>query len=222
MKKLTLLFILFWSGVQAQDFSKLYLNKLESMLGNHIDSMDPEVTNQFIKTMGEHYKDSLTSKAIQKEAIHADKLDQVLRFFDHDITSIDSFVLIEEKTINQDDIFSIDATRKGLIIHNKEVSGFNYSDLFNPISIQKTNYLEKSGDRIQDKAREVIIALAYENKEPVLLELIKVENQLLNGHLKGTKPKKEFEVIFFNKSDQEQIRMYRLHETFVHALNQNE
>ena len=131
---------------------------------------------------------------------------------------MNSLTIIEQRSLNQN--LPFDFSKYGTVLTKGEVHGFSYDSAKESDGIKRIDYFATSKNETLSKAKHIIGNLILSGKTNYLDTIAKVETDMLAGPLRDLTPETEFEILIFNKSNEEQLRRIYLHETFVQIMNQ--
>lgn len=223
MKNITYLLVFICSFANGQNLKELYIEKLKSTweiyeTKSFIQSIDPAMDSLYHKANGKGYKETLIEN--QKSAVknRADKLSEIMEFFDINITELDSLAIIEQKSLINS--VPMDFTKKGAILVKNKIYGFTYNPDKENDKIQELDYFNHLENQTLYQAKQIIGSLILKGLTNYLDTIAKVENEMFAGPLKELNPDTEFEIILYNKNSKEKLWTIYLHETFVQIMNQ--
>lgn len=225
MKRILLLFILASSFANGQNFKALYTHKLKGTWEvyeseSFAKSIDKKSDSLYRAVNGKGYKETLIDN--QKKAIdaRANKLMEIILWCGIDLTELDSLAIMEQKSLNN--TLPMDFTKKGAILTKDSIYGFTYDPDIENGKTKRIDYFRDSENPIMNQAKQIIGNLILQGKTNYLDTLGKVESDMFAGPLKDLRPDTEIEVILYNRSAKEKMRVIYLHETFVQIMNQNQ
>lgn len=223
MKKITFILILASSFVNGQDFKELYTDKLKSSWEvyeseSFAKTIDKKTDSLYRAVNGKGYKETLIDNQKRSVTERANKLKEIIELFSIKLTELDSLAIIEQKSLNNSP--PMDFTKKGAILTKDSIYGFTYNPDIEQGKIKKTDYFKDSENPTINQAKQVIGSLILQGKTNYLDTIAKVESDMFAGPLKELSPETEIEVILYNKSAEEKLRLIYLHETFVQIMNQ--
>jgi len=223
MKKISLILIFVSSFVNGQDFKELYINKLKSTweiyeTESFSKTIDPKTDSLYHKVNGKGYKETLIEN--QKKAVNerANRLSEIIKFFNIKSSKIDSLAIIEQKSLNYSP--QMDFTKKGAIFTEDSIYGFTYNSVKENSELKKLDYFKVSENPTLNQAKQIIGNLILKGKTNYLDTIARAESEMLSGPLKELNPETEIEIILYNKNSDEKLIVIYLHETFVQIMNQ--
>lgn len=225
MKKIVFILIFASSFVNGQDFKELYTDKLKSSWEvyeseSFTKSIDKKTDSLYRAINGKGYKEILIENQKKSVAERAKKLNEIIELFNIKLTESDSLAIIEQKSINNS--LPSDFTKKGAILTNDSIYGFTYNPDIENGKIKISDYFRDSENPTMNQAKQIIGNLILQGKTNYLDTIAKVESEMFVGPLKELRPEIEIEIILYNKSAEEKLRLIYLHETFVQIMNQKE
>jgi len=223
MKKILLILIFVSSFANGQDFKELYTAKLKSTWEvyeseSFARTIDKKTDSLYRAVNGKGYKETLIDNQKKSVTERANKLNEIIELFNIKLTELDSLAIIEQKSLNNSP--PMDFTKKGAILTKDSIYGFSYNPDIENGKIKRTDYFGESENQTMNQAKQVIGNLILQGKTNYLDTIAKVESDMFAGPLKELRPETEIEIILYNKSAKEKLRLIYLHETFVQIMNQ--
>ena len=225
MKKLlALLLLLNCSFANAQNFKELYTKKFKSDWEVY---QNEEYVKQYIDTTivyklesGRTPEQELLYQAKENLNKRAERISEILSSLKLNFEEVDSLAFIEQRSTNVNPPF--DFVKKGAIIIKDSVFGFSYNLESENVEIVKHNYFQISENEIINQAKQVIGNLIISAKTNYLDTIARVESEMLSGPLQALRPETEFEILIYNKEDNNELKRIYLHETFIQIMNQKQ
>ena len=180
-------------------------------------SIDPKMDSLYRKVNGKGYKESLIEK--QKEAAinQASHFLKVFDFLNLNINELPSFEIIEERSLNNSLPFNF--KKIGFVIANDSIYGYRFDPEELGIQFEKLSDPFTSENPNLNQARQILVTLASQRNTEALSKIAEIESDMLAGPLKELQPATEYEIILY-KMDEETLKLFYLHETFVQIMNQ--
>jgi len=223
MKKITFLLVFVSSFVIGQNFKESYIDKMKSSweiyeTESFVKTIDPKADSLYRKVNGKGYKETLIEN--QKKTINerANKITEIIDFFNIKLSDLDSLAIIEQKSLNN--LLPMDFTKKGAILTKDSIYGFTYSLGKENSKLKRIDYFQTSENPTMNQAKQVIGNLILQGKTNYLDTIAKLESNMFAGPLKELRPETEIEIILYNKKSNKKLRLIYLHETFVQIMNQ--
>uniref|UniRef100_UPI00404853E1 hypothetical protein n=1 Tax=Polaribacter sp. TaxID=1920175 RepID=UPI00404853E1 len=222
MKKFLFILIFTSSFVNGQDFKELYTEKLKGSWEvyeseSFSKTIDKKTDSLYRAVNGKGYIETLIDNQKKSVTERAKKLKEIIELFNIKLTELDSLAIIEQKSLLNSP--PMDFTKKGAILTKDSIYGFTYNPEIENGKIKKINYFKDSENSTMNQAKQVIGNLILKGKINYLDTIAKVESDMFAGPLKELSPETEIEIILYNKSSAQKLRVIFLHETFIQIIN---
>ncbi|TXK70879.1 hypothetical protein [Mesonia sp. HuA40] len=221
MKKISFLFVLICSIVNGQSIKELYTEKFQSDWKVYEDK---NYVKKYIDTnivyklkSGRTPEQELLFQAKENHNKRAERLSQIFSSLKVELEATDSLAFIEQRSTNIN--FEGNYVNKGAIITNDTIYGFIYDYSKENFKIENHNYFQHSENETIHQAKQVIGNLILANKTNYLDSIAKVESAMFANSFKDISPETEFEILIYNKTKNNDLRRFYLHETFIYVMN---
>lgn len=222
MKKITLILIFVGAFANGQSIKDLYIEQFdddwkvyedESYLKKIIDT-----TIVYKLESGRSPEQELLFQAKENLNKRADRIAKIFNSLKIELTELDSLTFVEQRSTNVN--FEGNYVNKGTIIANDTIYGFIYDYSKDNFEIDSYDYFKNSENGTINQAKQIIGNLILSAKTNYLDTIAKVESEMLAGPLIELSPETEFEILIYNKKNEDILRRIYLHETFVRIMNQ--